>query len=313
MIKEQLYFKAKSIEEAIIEANNHIANFRYIAGGTDVLVNKFQGNENSKMLIDLSGIDSLKQITIKGNQVEIGALIILDELKNHKIIAESFPALFEAAHAVASPMIRKTATIGGNLLCENRCTFYNQTEWWRKAAGYCLKCDGDICIATGGKNNCLSKFISDTAVVLISMNASIEIFDNNQTSIIPLESIYTGDGVNPRNLSNSAIIKSIFISNDEGFTSVYKKLRQRETLEFGSLITAVTKSKNGKIKIVLGGVDPKPIVVEGIANDDLNELIIIASKKARTVDNDMYSRKYRKEMISVYLKRSFQELGLILP
>ncbi len=310
MITEQIYFNAKSVEEAIIEANKNIDSFHYIAGGTDVIVNKFQGNEDAKVLIDISGIRDLKQIIAKENNIEIGSLIKLDDLKKHSILTEYFPTLLEAAHAVASPMIRKTATLGGNLLCENRCTFYNQSEWWRKSAGYCLKCNGEICLATGGKNNCLSKFVSDTAIVLISMNAKIEIIDNLQTTILPIESIYTGDGVNPRNLSKTAIIKSILISNQDEFKTVYKKLRQRESIDFGALITAVTKNKEGKLIIVLGGVDPKPIVYEGNIHDNLDEIILQLTKKARTVDNDIYSRKYRKEMIALYLRRSFQELQL---
>lgn len=310
MINEQLYFKPKTIEQAAVEAEKHADRFRYIAGGTDVIVNKFQGNENSKVLIDLSDINELKQVIIKENYIEIGSLVRLDELKNYKIIAANFPALCEAAHSVASPMIRKTATLGGNLLCENRCTFYNQSEWWRSAAGYCLKCNGDVCLATGGKNNCLSKFVSDTAVVLLSMNAGLEIYDNNQTSVISLESIYTGNGVKPCNLSISAIIKSIHISIEDNFNTVFKKLRQRESIDFTSLSTAVTINKKNKIKIVLGGVDPKPIVVEGKKADDLKELSASAAKQARTVDNDIYSRKYRKEMIAVFLENSFQELQL---
>ena len=160
MSTNQTYFKAASVEEAYLHANNHITDFRYLAGGTDVIVNKFQGNEPANLLIDLSGINELKQITASENQIQIGSLVCLDELKNHTLISQNFPALIQAAHAVASPVIRKTATLGGNLLCENRCTYYNQSEWWRKSAGYCLKCQGTSCLATGGKNNCLSKFVS---------------------------------------------------------------------------------------------------------------------------------------------------------
>ncbi|HRN43121.1 MAG TPA: hypothetical protein PK649_13780, partial [Vicingus sp.] len=87
------------------------------------------------------------------------------------------------------------------------------------------------------------------------------------------------------------------------------KLRERESLEFTSLTTAVAIDKNNKLKIALAGVDPKPVVVEGNVNDDKEELIKKAVKSARAVDNDMYSRKYRREMISVYLKRSFERLS----
>ena len=134
MTTEQLYLKPESLEQAAMYANEHIQDFRFIAGGTDVIVNKFQANDQSSVLIDLFGISELKKVVVTENQIEIGALVTLDSLKNHKILAETFPALLEAAQSVASPMIRKTATLGGNLLCENRCVFYNQSEWWRNAA-----------------------------------------------------------------------------------------------------------------------------------------------------------------------------------
>lgn len=313
MTTEQLYLKPESLEQAAMYANEHIQDFRFIAGGTDVIVNKFQANDQSSVLIDLFGISELKKVVVTENQIEIGALVSLDSLKNYKILAETFPALIEAAQSVASPIIRKTATLGGNLLCENRCVFYNQSEWWRNAAGNCLKNNGNTCLATGGKGNCLSKFVSDTAVVLISLDACIEILENNETSVVPIESIYSGDGINPRYLNKNAIIKSIVLPLNNGTKTVYKKLRQRESIEFSSLSTAVSLSKNGKIKIVLGAVDPKPLVVEANVHSNLNELSISIAKKTRTIDNDAFSRKYRKQMIAVYLKKSFQELQLITP
>jgi len=216
--------------------------------------------------------------------------------------------LIEAALSVGSPLIRKTATIGGNVLCENRCLYYNQSEWWRESIGYCLKCDGDICIATGGKNACFSELVSDTAPALIAMDAEIEYVDEKGTHQQPLESIYTGDGVKPRNLSETAIITAILLPLNRGFKTAFFKLRERESLEFTSLTSAVVVDKNGKLKIALSGVDPKPVVIEGKIEDDKDLLIKKAIKAARAVDNDMYSRKYRREMISVYLKRSFEKL-----
>jgi 4-hydroxybenzoyl-CoA reductase subunit beta len=312
IVAEKLYLKPKTIEEAIRFAKQYENKFRYLAGGTDVIVNKFQGNDEADCLIDLANIDELKQVVKNKNHLKIGSLIRLDDLKIHSEIKKLFPALLEAAHSVASPMLRKTATIGGNILCENRCIFYNQSEWWREAVGYCLKCDGEICIATGGKKNCFSKFVSDTAPVLIALNASLNIIDTNGESIILLEEIYSGDGMKPRKLSRTAIIKSIQVPTKEKQICIFKKLRPREAVDFSSLTTAVSKSENGTIRIVLGGVDPKPILVEGNVRDDKKELIKQAVKKARIIDNDFYPRLYRKEMITVFLERSFAELEKIL-
>lgn len=310
MITEKTYLIPTSVSEAIEMAKANMGSFKYIAGGTDVMVNKFQGNEESPCLIDISKISELKGITKEDEFLRIGALEILEELKFKKEIVEEFPLLIEAALSVGAPLIRKTATIGGNILCENRCLFYNQSEWWRESAGFCLKCEGDVCIATKGKKVCYSELVSDTAPALIAIDAVIELTDIGKTSRVKLESIYTGDGVTPRNLSETAILTAILLPLNREFKTDFHKLRERESLEFTSLTCAVAIDKNGKLKIALSGVDPKVVVVEGKVNDDKTGLIKKALKGARAIENDMYSRKYRREMISVYLNRSFEKLKI---
>ncbi|MCC6721971.1 MAG: FAD binding domain-containing protein [Bacteroidia bacterium] len=311
LVSEKKYIIPKSISEAINIALEHKDCFKYIAGGTDAIVNKFQGNDFFDYIIDISGLKELSEIKTENGFLKIGSLTTLDNLQKNHIIKNEFNVLIEAANAVASPVIRKSATLGGNILCENRCSFYNQTEWWRESVGYCLKCEGDICIATGGKKNCFSKFVSDTAVALISMNAEIEYTDEDGNKKSLLESIYTGDGVNPREFKKTSIVRSINLPLNQNFKSVFYKLRQRESLEFSSLSTAVTVNNSGKIRIVLGAVDPMPVCVKGKVEDNIEDLIKQSVKKSRIVENDVYSRKYRKDMISVFLNKSFKKLGLI--
>src|ERR1035438_6560302 len=99
MIAEQTYHKVKSVDEAINLAIHHPNDFRYLAGGTDVIVNQFQGNDQKDCLIDISGIEELKQIKVVGHNLHIGSLVTLDSLKNHEVIAKNFPQLLEAAHS----------------------------------------------------------------------------------------------------------------------------------------------------------------------------------------------------------------------
>lgn len=310
MIAEKTYLIPTTINEAIVFARQNEGDFKYLAGGTDVMVNRFQGNEESPCLIDISKIKELKGIAKEGDYLRIGALEILEELKHNKDIANEFPMLIEAALTVGAPLLRKTATIGGNVLCENRCLFYNQSEWWRESAGYCLKCEGDICIATQGKKACFSELVSDTAPALIAMDAEVEYTDVDGNKRVKLEDIYTGDGVTPRNLSETAILTAIYLPLNRGFKTAFYKLRERETLEFTSLTTAVSVDNTGKLKIALSGVDPKAVVVEADLSEDKQVIIKKATKGARAVDNDMYSRKYRREMIGVYLNRSFKKLEI---
>jgi 4-hydroxybenzoyl-CoA reductase subunit beta len=309
MVTEKTYIRATTIEEAISAAHAHRSDFCYVAGGTDVLVNKYQGNKECTCLVDLMGIEALRTIVVEGQDLKIGSLVRLEELKNNAHLAKNFPALLIAAHEVASPVIRKSATIGGNILCENRCSFYNQSEWWREAIGYCLKCDGDVCIATGGKKACFSKFVSDTAPVLISVGAKLEFADIDGTKVVDLETIYTGDGIKPRNIPGTSILKSIILPLDMVYKVVFKKLRPRQAVDFTSLTTAVSVNENGDLRIVVGGVDPKPVLVTGTVKGNIKDYIKTALSKARVVDNDYYSRKYRREMMSLFLEQSFEELS----
>ena len=69
---EKKYLKPTSAKEAVGLAKENEKNFRYLAGGTDVIVNKFQGNEESSCLIDITGIEELKKVLKKENHLEIG-------------------------------------------------------------------------------------------------------------------------------------------------------------------------------------------------------------------------------------------------
>lgn len=309
-MKQTNYFQPASAAEAIALYNSVANDTVYIAGGTDVMVNRTHGNETSTRLIDLQSISELKGIIHGADGISIGSLTTLEEIHNNKTIKSLIPSLAEAARAVASPVLRKTATLGGNILCENRCIFYNQSEFWREAVGLCLKCEGDICIATGGKKACFSKFVSDTAPVLIALGAKIEIETTAGKTTKPLEELYTGNGIQPRTIQRGELITRIFIPEPENVKCVFRKLRPRLSVDFTSLTSAVALYPNGRIRIVLGGVDPKPVVGESDSYHT-SELLEQMKKSPRIVDNDLYSRKYRKQMIEVFITSAYGQLGIV--
>ena len=307
---EKIHIQPATVQQAIDAAYENIEDFTYVAGGTDVFVNKFQGNEISSCLIDISGIKELKTVIISGGFLKIGPLVKLKDLKKNEIIRKEFPALIDAAKSVGTPLIRTAATIGGNILCENRCIYYNQSDWWREAIGYCLKCEGDTCIATGSTKKCYSELVSDTAPALISMNAQVEIADKSGITKMELKDIYSGDGVNPRNIMKTSVITGLLLPLDRKYRVVFKKLRERQSLDFTSLTSAVSVDKDNNIKIVLAGVDPGPVIVEGPAQTETGKFINEALKKARSIDNEMMTRIFRREMIKHFITESINKLKI---
>lgn len=303
------YVLANSIDNVIkILSVNH--NAKIIAGGTDIIPNYKQKNIQPDLFVDISSVSGLHQIYCDSNEIRIGACVKISQIISHKEIQNNVKILSDAAKSIATPVIRKNATIAGNLLCENRCIFYNQSEWWRESIGKCLKCDGDICIATGGKKNCFSKSSSDLAPSLIVCDAEISIQNTLGTKRIPLKELYSGDGINPFNINPSDLITSIHIPITKR-KYFYYKLRQRSSIDFSSLTIAVAyNTESHSIVTCIGSCDPQPVSWKFSLDNQINFQDIIKQKvkKIRLVNNDFYSRDYRKYVLIKKLEEIYIQI-----
>ena len=67
--------------------------------------------------------------------------------------------------------MRNMGTLGGNLCLDTRCTYYNQTYFWREALGFCLKKSGTVCHVVPQGKRCVAAHSSDVAPALISLGA----------------------------------------------------------------------------------------------------------------------------------------------
>ena len=62
-------------------------------------------------------------------------------------------------------------TLGGNLLLDTRCNYYDQNYEWRQAIDFCMKKDGAICWVAPGSPKCLAVQSADSVPVLIALGA----------------------------------------------------------------------------------------------------------------------------------------------
>jgi len=67
MVTEKTYLIPTTIKEAMAMAKANPGSFKYLAGGTDIMVNRFHGNEDSPCIIDISKINDLKGISKEGD------------------------------------------------------------------------------------------------------------------------------------------------------------------------------------------------------------------------------------------------------
>jgi len=217
--------------------------------------------------------------------------------------------MVEAALSVGTPVIRKTATVGGNLLVNNRCTYYNQSKPWRTAVGSCLRDVGDTCLVTGVKHGkCFSRHVSDMAPALIALDTEVTIRNQHSTFSIPLSQLYVQDGIRcVSHLEDDGILENIRV-----FAKVkhwwYRKLRLRQSLDFTSLTVAATADSLGMVRICLNGVAMAPILISGQQSElTLDGIIKQARLKAKLVDNDLLPLPYRQEMTAAYLEELWND------
>jgi len=291
------YRKARSVEEALALFYHYEGRAAFLAGGTDLIPRMKLRLAKPLALIDLKGIEELRGVREEGDWVRIGPLTTLYDLRAEELIREEYPALFESLEATSCETLQMRGTIGGNLLQESRCLFYNQSEFWRKAKGFCLKMGGERCNATGG-TRCLSNYASDNAPALLSLGARLRTVGPQGEREFPLEELYTGRGERPLGLSPGEILVEVLLPRGRT-KGGYEKLRVRGAIDYPLLGVAFTV-RNGERRLALGAVGPRPI---SFPVQDLEEAAERASAEVSPIPNTVLSPPYIKRMAKVLSMR----------
>lgn len=317
------YHSPSSIADAVALKAEYGESGMYSAGGTDLFPNMKRRQFTPKNLIGLAELKELQTISEENSAkgLLIGSGVSLTEVaENHKI-RELFPALSQAATLVSAPQLRNMGTIGGNLCLDTRCNYYNQSFQWRKALGFCLKKDGDICWVARSSPVCLAISSSDCAPVAVALNAEFHLTGENGQRITAAEEFYLNDGISFLNKTHDELLVSIRIPSHEGWLMGYKKLRRRNSIDFPvlSVATALQLDKAGVCKnarIVLGAVASCPqralqaeTLLKGEKpNAELIETSAIAAAKlAKPMDNTDMTLGYRKKMAANFVKEAINE------
>ncbi|MDO8979970.1 MAG: xanthine dehydrogenase family protein subunit M [Afipia sp.] len=88
---------------------------KLIAGGHTLVPVMKQRLANPPHLVDLSHIEGLNGIEMKGRNLVIGATATHAEVANSAVVGEAIPALAELAGLIGDPAVRHKGTIGGSL------------------------------------------------------------------------------------------------------------------------------------------------------------------------------------------------------
>ena len=227
------YLAPRTVADAARALAEHGSAAMVVAGGTDLYPNMKRRQFEPGVLVGLRGVRETTGVRgTVGGGLTIGATTTLSAVAEHREIARDFPALATAAGLVSSPQLRNMGTLGGNLCVDTRCNYYNQSFAWRKAVGFCMKKDGDICLVAPGSSRCWAVSSSDTAPVLWSLGAKVRLVNAAGERTIAVESLYRDDGIEYLAKRPDEILAEILLPPADGWTSTYLKLRRRGSFDF---------------------------------------------------------------------------------
>ena len=317
------YLTPQNLDDAVKLLAQHGSDAMLVAGGTDLFPNMKRRQFEPKYLVGLNALRELRGVKRENGNIVIGAATTLTQLSNDPTIQRSHPALNTAASLVSSPQLRNAGTLGGNLCLDTRCNYYDQTYFWRKAIGFCMKKDGDTCLVAPGGSRCWAISSTDCAPVVVALDARVRLVGPNGAREMPASALYRDDGMNYLTKARDEILTEIVLPPADGLKSTYLKLRRRGSIDFPILgvAAALRVAPNGTVehaRIVLGAIASHPVeatdaekilIGQKLTREVIDAAAEAAYKPAKPMDNADASYAWRKKMVRVYVQRALAELS----
>jgi 4-hydroxybenzoyl-CoA reductase subunit beta len=313
------YHAPTTVAQALALLQQHGAKAKLIAGGTDLVPNMKHRLFTPEHVVGLKDIAELHAIRETADALIVGPMVTVADLARDERVGRLFPSLKMALGQIAGPQLREMGTLGGNLCLDTRCVYYNQTLFWRKSLGYCLKKDGTVCHVVKSGKNCVAAASNDSAPVLMTLDASVKLASPRGERVMALDAFYVADGITNTVIAPDELLVEVRIPKPAGkVVAGYLKLRIRAAIDYPALCVAVAAQLDSgglirDVKMVISALAARPHPVKrleafiGRPLDDatIGELAQVAHKQCHPLTNINVDPAWRREMIPVYVRRAW--------
>lgn len=315
------YHQPHSAAEAVRIHGEHGREAMFVAGGTDLYPNMKRRHQTPQHVIALHRIAELQQVLPRSDGgITLGAMVRLSAIERDAALQERYPAFVHAVREISTPLLRNMGTIGGNLLLDTRCTYYNQTFEWRESIDFCMKKDGAICWVAPGSKRCYAVQSSDSVPVVCAMEAEVELLGPQGARRLAAGELYRDDGIQYLTKQPDELLTALHLPAPGRWKASYLKLRRRGTFDFpilgvGACVWFDGGGKVEKVNVRLGGAGSfaiaateteKALLGRELADDVIAEAAALAMKPARTMDNTDLDVYWRRKVAPVYVARALQ-------
>jgi len=269
-----------SLEEALDILQREQAAVTVVSGGTDILVMMKSGFTTDKVmsLAGLSDLDYLEYDSDTG--LRVGARTTIAQVVDSAEVEQHYPALWQAAKIFATPQLRNTATVVGNLLRGS-------------PAGDCSAAVS----ALGG------------TLVMASAQGKRE---------VDIDDLWVSYGTTAR-ADNELALELQIPAPGAGTVSAFKRLT-RVNEDLAKLNVAVSLEMDGSnctsARFAMGCVAPTmirlPSAEAELIGAEVNDESLARAAEAvqqdiSPIDDQRSTAEYRRDVAGVYLKRAVQQ------
>jgi 4-hydroxybenzoyl-CoA reductase subunit beta len=224
---------------------------------------------------------------------------------------------------VAGPQLRNMGTVGGNLCLDTRCTYYNQSYFWRRSLGFCLKKDGDTCHVTQVGRKCVAAHSADTPPVLWAMGATVDLGSAEGKRSVAVDEFFVADGiVNTVRRPGELLTRVRVPLPPPGTRTGFRKVRPRNSIDFPVLNLAVAArlEPDGAVaglRLVVSALGSRPREVTGLEDvvgrpldgDTIDAVAERAHQQCRPLTNIIVDPEWRRAMVPVYVRRLLTDVA----
>ena len=299
---------AKNLEEAL-----RTPGATWLGGATDfmpLLKNQVRDDEN---LVLVGKLPELLGIAEEEDGLHIGAAETLTDIASSELIKKYCPALSQAAGQTASPQIRNIATLGGNILQDRRCIYFNQSELWRSSLTGCFKTGGDVCQQIPNSHVCRAIYYSDTATALIACDAEVLYYENGEEKRSTVEELVhrhcEANGLSCHHRLPVLIREFVLKKPADGEKSGFYKYSIRASIDFPLVNFALRFGGERAPKLAAGAVSTEPVLLpetavlladSTVSNDRIAESAKAELlKKAKLIKEDLISPARKRDMFGL--------------
>ena len=273
------YLSAKTIDEAVHAHNQANGSARFLAGGTDLLVQIKSGIKKPDLVIDVKKIVELNSIDeVSENEFVIGASVSGANLNRNKKFASLWPGVLEAFRLIGSEQIQGRASLGGNL------------------------CNGSPA--------------GDSVPALIAAGCLAVIAGPDGRKELPIEEFHTGPGRTI--LKNGEMLVSLkFPKREKNSADAYLRMTPRTEMDIAVVGCGVNITLENDIctsaRVSLGAVAPTPLLIkeasEIMIGTNLNDEVLEKVSKlcmdyCNPINDKRGTIEYRTKVAGVLFKRT---------